>query len=507
MEYNIEKKCIGISQIIKEELQEQPLEAEWNLPDYCSEIERVLKCRGDVRITSRRVSGKTAYIDGYTAVTLIYADSDKRICSYDQAIPFYREIPLDREDVGRVEVEGVLDYLNVRATSPKRIEVKGSAGLKICIFVHTQANLLTKADGEGIEVDCKRHQMTSTIGVFDKYMTVSDEVEIGEGATPIRSIISGKAIVCDTDVNPITGKAIVKGNVRVKILYCTKNGNAQTMEATLPFNQIIDTEGSDELCKCCLKTEVTSLDLRARTGVDGESRAVGITVGLLLSVRVEEDVECDLIRNAYSTKYNTELTPCPLKMYRFKDRLSKRITVQEEVELSIATAQIYDVWCDQNNVILGKDDTFSLNGNGVVSILMADTDGNPVYIERDLNYNFKSDISASKNAMCRYTTTVQDVGYTLIGNNTAEIRMTAYIEAQIYEPIEERFLTDIILDENNPKTGNLNRSPIIVYYPSRDETLFEIAAKYNTSVSAVRMANDIGDDDSIGNVLLIPIQN
>ncbi|MBR4282902.1 MAG: DUF3794 domain-containing protein, partial [Clostridia bacterium] len=267
MEYNIEKKRIGISQIIKEELQEQPLEAEWTLPDYCSDIERVLKCRGDVRISTRRVAGKTAYIEGYTAINVIYTDSEKKVCSYDQAIPFYREISLDSDDVSFVEVEGVVDYLNCRATSPKRIEVKGAVGLKISIISLCSADIITNAIGEGLELDKKHQNITSVIGVFDKYMTVSDEVEIGEGATPIRSIISGKAVVCDVDVNPITNKTIVKGNVKVKMLYCTKNGSANTMEATLPFNQIIDTDGSDELCKCNLKTQVTSLDLRARTGV------------------------------------------------------------------------------------------------------------------------------------------------------------------------------------------------------------------------------------------------
>ncbi len=399
MEYNIEKKCIGISQIIKEELQEQPLEAEWTLPDYCSDIERVLKCRGEVRISTRRVAGRTAYVDGYTAITLIYADSEKRVCSYDQAIPFYREISLDSDNVARVEVEGVVDYLNCRATSPKRIEVKGAAGLKISIVSEISADVVTNATGEGLELHKKHQNITSVIGVFDKYMTVSDEVEIGEGATPIRSIISGKATVCDTDINPITNKTIVKGNVKVKMLYCTKNGGATTMEATLPFNQIIDTEGSDELCLCNLKTQVTSLDLRARTGVDGESRAVGITVGLLLTVRAEKEMECDLAVNAYSTKYKTELIPLNQRLYCFKEKLTKRITVNEEVELSLPTGQIFDVWVDKNNFFIQKDDLLTLNGSSILSILFEDKEGNPVYIEKDIAYNFRSDIGTSPNAL------------------------------------------------------------------------------------------------------------
>lgn len=507
MEYNIEKKRIGISQIIKEELQEQPLEAEWNLPDYCSDIERVLKCRGEVRISTRRVVGKTAYVEGYTAITLIYADSDKRVCSYDQAIPFYREISLDSDNVVRVEVEGVVDYLNCRATSPKRIEVKGAAGLKISIFSEIGADVVTNATGEGLEVHTKNQNLTSVIGVFDKYMTVSDEVEIGEGSTPIRSIVSGKATVCDADINPITNKTIVKGNVKVKMLYCTKNGGANTLEATLPFNQIIDTDGVDELCLCNLKTQITSLDLRARTGVDGDVRAVGITVGLLLTVKAEENVDCDLVLNAYSTKYNAQLTPCDQRIYSFKDKISKRITLQEEIELSLPTAQIFDVWCDQNNAYIQKDEVFSLNGNSVVSILFEDKEGNPVYIEKDVAYNFRSDIAITPNALCQNTVSVQDVGYTLISDTTAQIRMTVEVISAVYEPIDTNILSGIILDENSPKMVDKHRSPIVVYYPSAGETLFEIAARYNTSVSAVRMANDIEDDNTDFKVLLIPIQN
>ncbi len=102
---------------------------------------------------------------------------------------------------------------------------------------------------------------------------------------------------------------------------------------------------------------------------------------------------------------------------------------------------------------------------------------------------------------------MQDVGYTLISDTTAQIRMTLEIDLGVYEPTNENILSQIILDESSPKINPKNRSPIIVYYPSKGETLFEIAARYNTSVAAVRMANDIEDDDTIGSVLLIPIQN
>lgn len=507
MEYNIEKKCIGITQIIKEELQEQPLEAEWNLPDYCSDIERILKCRGEVRISTRRVTGRTAYLEGYTAVTLIYADSNKCISSYEQAIPFYCEIPLDNDRVKRIDAEGALEYLNCRATSPKRVEVKGAIGLKIYFCSQESAEIVVNAQGEGIETDRHKHQITSVLGVFEKYMTVSDEVEITDGNLPLRSIISGCATLCDLDVNPITDKVIVKGNLRVKMIYCGQKGNVRTLESTIPFNQIIDTEGSTELCQTDLKGQVTSLDLRPRTGVDGESRAVGVTAGLLLSVRVEETVECDLVENAYSTKYKAELTSCPVGLYSFKSDISKKITVQEEVELSAITEQIFDVWCDQNNTFRGQDEVFSLNGNGVISILLSDSEGNPRYIERDVNYNFRSEIPATQNDMCIYTARILDVGYTLKSNTSAEVRMTVEIDAKIYEQLKAIPLSNIVLDEDSPQKSQVGRSPIIVYYRSKEETLFEIAARYNTSVSAVRMANDIEEGDTLGNVLLIPIQN
>lgn len=506
MEYNTEKKYIGQRVIVKEELQEQPVEAEWNLPDYCSDIERVLKCCGNVRITSRRVTGRTAYVDGYTSVTVIYADSEGCVSSYEQSVPFYREIPLDEENL-KIQVEGCVDYLNCRAVSQKRLEVRGAIGLKITVFSERKVELIVSAAGEGIETKLCKRSVTSHIGVFEKHLTVSDQMEIEEGRSPIHTVLKCNASVCDTQVQPITGKAVVNGNVKVKMLYSTKAKTPEIMEISIPFNQIIDTEGSDELCVCSLRCEVTSLDIHTRTGVDGECRSAGITAGVLLCVKVEETVECDFVEDAYSTKYEAQLTQCSQPLYYRVETLSQKITITEEVEFSQSVGEIFDLWCDRNNCYITADDVFAFNGNSTVSVLVSDSEGNPLCFEKDINYNFKSELNISDKGICPFNIAVQDVGYTIKSNITAEIRLLLDVTAELYEPLNFAPITDLLLDESRPKTPGINRAPIIVYYPSHTDTLFGIAAKYNTSVAEIKSANGIEDDNSIGGVLLIPTQN
>ncbi|MGM9663484.1 MAG: LysM peptidoglycan-binding domain-containing protein, partial [Eubacteriales bacterium] len=47
-------------------------------------------------------------------------------------------------------------------------------------------------------------------------------------------------------------------------------------------------------------------------------------------------------------------------------------------------------------------------------------------------------------------------------------------------------------------------SAVVIYYPSKDEKLWGIAKKYNTTEDAIRKANSITGDYATGNMLVIP---
>ena len=53
---------------------ETPIDTEFNLPDYCPDIQKLLKCRAVPEVSSYMISGDTLTVDGVMDVRVLYLD-------------------------------------------------------------------------------------------------------------------------------------------------------------------------------------------------------------------------------------------------------------------------------------------------------------------------------------------------------------------------------------------------------------------------------------------------
>ena len=78
MEYKLEKTLLGTSEVVYDSSQEQPVDMTVNLPDYCPDIQKILKCQMYPRITGRGITGDRLELDGNCLVKVFYLDAQGR---------------------------------------------------------------------------------------------------------------------------------------------------------------------------------------------------------------------------------------------------------------------------------------------------------------------------------------------------------------------------------------------------------------------------------------------
>ena len=77
MEYQCKKEVFPVCETVFEGTSEQPVDLELSLPDYCPDIERILKCRLCPSVSSKNISGDRLDVDGMVLISLYYLDSKK----------------------------------------------------------------------------------------------------------------------------------------------------------------------------------------------------------------------------------------------------------------------------------------------------------------------------------------------------------------------------------------------------------------------------------------------
>ena len=121
MEYNLQKMQVPEAGWLLDTVAEEPVDADLTLPDYCPDIERILKCTMIPQIYMANISGDCLNIDGNTVIRVMYLDGGKGcLRSYEHTVPFSHSFTLkDSPDRCAIYADAKPEYINCRAQSPQ----------------------------------------------------------------------------------------------------------------------------------------------------------------------------------------------------------------------------------------------------------------------------------------------------------------------------------------------------------------------------------------------------
>ena len=144
MEYNLKNNAVGVLSTVLDSVSEQPVDIDFTLPDYCPDIEKILRCRIIPKIYNKNLSGGQLQIDGTTVVNILYTDSKNNVRACEQSIPFnasfaVKEIP----DNAVVETSVKCEYVNCRPLSQRRISVHGAFSLYAKVYTKGKISLFS----------------------------------------------------------------------------------------------------------------------------------------------------------------------------------------------------------------------------------------------------------------------------------------------------------------------------------------------------------------------------
>lgn len=502
MELTVAKQVIRMKEDVKTEMQEHALDSEIILPDFCPDIARILKCKGDPKILSKQIGGGQMNIEGTVAVQLLYVDENGEICFYTQNVPFYHEMSVPEEEI-TATVVAKMDYCNCRAANARKVELHGAVSMRVHLKKIEEVPVVVEAAGAGIELLQAQNEVTTLLSINEKNITITDEIQIASGS--VRSILRSSAIVRDGEYKAVTGKAVVKGNLEISALYQNNDGGFEPLRTLLPFTQIMDLEGLDDESDCSLRFEVTSLELRTRTGLDGECKNVMVAAGITVNVEATKTVSLPMVTDAYSTH-------CGLGIRRYAGNLRKMLPsvhetqlCKKQLELGREITSVVDVWCDvTSDRTVCDGNTIKVSGVLSLSILAMDSDHLPVYLEKAMDYTWEHAMEGSAGELiCDPIVAVQSLSYSLTGDSTMDIRAELQIHAQIFETLACNVISDVSADETIQAA--VSPAPLVIYYARAGERVFDIARRYNTTSEAIVSANTLTELIlSEGKALLIP---
>lgn len=512
MDYKLNRESLTTNEIIFDGCQEQPVDLDFSLPDYCPDIQRILKCQVYPSITNKSVMGDRLELEGNSTVRVLYLDAGGttvRCC--ESTNPFSASITLKQPaDNAMVYAKTRVEYINCRATSPRRLDIHGAFSVcaKVLNCVHN--DILSDIEGDDIQQQKSTISASKISGFCQQQFTVAEVLEIGDGKPAAETIIRTSASAVMDDFKIVSNKIILKGEVILKLLYSSSidNDTLEAMEYAVPYSQMLDCDGLTEDSICNIKVNVVSYNIQIKSDSSGENTLFESEFKICANIIAYQDTQMTVVTDAYSTQYELAVDYQQQMLNQLMELISDSCVQKYSFDLGdTSISKVIDIWNEVSTVNAEEaDGQIQYTGKLNICILAINTEGKPFYFERMVDFACSHDWSKRKSGvMCDPDVTVDNLSYRINGDNGIEVKVELKLNACIYAQNSCKAISGVTADESRPKVKDMSAA-LTIYYADAGESLWNIARAYCTSIDAIKNENDL-TEDQIENrgMLLIPM--
>lgn len=482
---------------------EQAVECDITLPDYCPDIARVLKCTVTPAVVSSKISGDRACADGSVCVRLVYCGEDSGIYSYEHECPFSKYAELGGEKNGSLITDIKTEYVNCRAISGRRAEVRAMLHISFKITALSQRSIITSVERQGVQTQKYALDISDIVACECKQFTVNETVELPADYLPADRIISVCAVPILNDTKIVKDKILIKGEAAVTVIYFSNGSGCETSKYcySLFISQIVDMPGIDENCSADVTLKTVGVQCVGRNDAQSEIRLLDISVCIEACVKAYAQSQLECITDAYCIDGELSADYEPVDFYKSVDRFSDTFTSKCPVDFSSLDAQsIAAMWFDEPTVHKKISNShIRISGTAPFNAITLDFDGKPSFCSREIDFEYSRKVDAPDDAVCTPCVSLNAYSVGQLNDSKAEIKAEFSVGAQVFERKTARALVSADVAEREKE--RLHSSAMIVYFPDEDEKMWDIARKFNTTVELIEAENASNNSGA----LLIPV--
>lgn len=508
MELELKRSCLDTYEIGGETTLTQVETAETIVPDYCPDIARIIETDGKVYLHSRELRDGRGEVSGTIRVTVLYTpDGEGGIRTLEFAMPFTAESEgRSLLDCAHLTAEVDAEALETRMLNPRKVFTH--CKLVIRLTGYRRASLAFCPDLEAAPELCveKRQERQHAVlltHIVEKDFTFSEEMNLSPGREGAAELLTSRVSSSVTETKLVGSKLIFKGVFNLSLLYRTADGKCCSTTGELPFSQIMEVEGAVEGSSANLRLQLTGADLQIDGG-DSEGRQIAVTLYLHATALVRQEQELTLLNDLYSTAYHLTYEAAPLSLTSFCESMNRRQTVREVLEIGVVAESILAIHASCGAVsAISEGGATTLRTVVSVRALYLDEGGVPLMAERGVEVSCQLDLPSD----CRVTARAfcpEEIQGSL-ADRGIEVRFPVDFRIEAASQTKKVCVTAAALDTDTVKEA-AGAPSLVLRCLGKQETPWELAKRYNTTISAILAANQLESEELLPReqLLLIP---
>ena len=516
------------------------------LPDYCDDINRIIRVDVKPVIKNKYANRDTARLNGIVSVSVVYiSDPHKQLRTFTFSSDF--DHSLDMQGLmsdHRLSVSMEIGEVNCRLLNPRKMTLRLEFGINVKsseakmnfgrsmgissfedVDLHNLSAINTVNDpseltssvglneSEGIQVEKLKRvfEICDTLS-GDGEARIEDNIEISGPAA--NEVIYHDVCAVVEEVKAFDGKAAIKFTAEVKLLYSSLEDRNEYIKITksIAGTHIVNIDALDEDYQCTAKMILSSFKSEINTDEYGDNKIISVDFTLQAEVAAFKNDETEIVVDAYAPKFENSVHNETAKLSRFKGIHRDTQKIEDSIELEDALLSMVEVM-DVTGIIVvnsvtvgGENGTSSVNveSSAELSIMVRGNGEAREIQEIACSIPIKSEIKADD----RVIDGNADVSGQIIAIEAfieagkLTVNATVIHECAVFENEVCNMARALVIDTELVKTSKKDIQ-MTIYYPNRTETLWSVAKRYDSQVSKIMKYNKLESSNIADRKILI----
>ena len=463
---------------------------EITVPETMPELGRIVDCFGTVLVQNQTADNGSVTVTGgiQSGVLYVSADDDQTIERLELWIPFTvtKKIPTQPDAI--VHYWGWLRSTDARFVNNRKLLIRADLGSELTVFTPTTLELRQVDEcPSGLICKTETYPLRLPLCAVQKEVRIADEVLMPEEGLGIDRLLKAQCWVEMGERRIVGERAIFQGELKLRVLGRTENGEFYAWIGGVPFSQYADLDRAMEE-EAHLSIQPVLNHMEIDTDGQPDSRRLLVNVSFTAQLVLWGEVPVTLTPDAYylQGEFQPEWQSCELSACL--DTLETDLTQTLDLPPDAVKLLDWTVFADREPG--GADEA---RGNLNVNVLYYDPDRKiqSKQLRRELHLPRQADASVDWRWSLLPGETRQQGAQLTVGLNAHQ----CFCQARAMRNLGGGSVT--------PKP--IQDGPSLVVRKAAG-TLWELARDHGSTVRAIQTANELEQESlSAEQLLLIPI--
>ena len=481
------------------------VEGDMIVPDSKPDVLNTICTSGVVCVYKKEILDGKIRIDGNINTYIMYmADNEQdKIRGLSTSLDFSEsiQVPGINEEM-ECQLETKVKSMESKVINGRKIGIKATLEVSYNIYLKEDISIVSDIQNSGdMQMLRDDANVNSLVGSGSTKIYAKDTISVNN-VDNIAEILKVDINICDKDVKVSYNKILTKAEAQVKILYLTEDNRINSVSTKIPIVGFIDIQNVNENNICDMNYEIKNMLLKLNAI---EEHSMYVEIEVEISASVYEERQITFIQDLYSPSESLEYNKKQITTMVAKRNTSGMVQIREKVEVEgLDNRNILDV---EVIPIIENESKFSnkimYEGSMELRFIISGNDMQVDTRTTKIPFEYTMDgIEDGENVNTRTDMEIINQDFIIQEGNLVTSNIDAKMDLQTYKTANMNVMNEIQINGEREEEDY----SILMYIVKKDDTLWNIAKEFGSTVDDIVRANGIEDENLIqpGQKLFIP---